>query len=190
MQFVSCGSIIKLVNSDNPRYRLHSHDVKYGTGSGQQSVTGTDVKEDVGSHWIVKAETDQYCERGEPIKCGDVIRLEHLTTKKNLHSHEFSSPLSGAQEVSCYGNDGVGDSGDHWEVLCSGNWKRDESVRFLHVDTGKYLGMSGRSFGRPIAGQMEVACLGSQSHGTRWASAEGLYIVPKSKETEYIHNEL
>ena len=36
------------------KIRLHSHDVKYGSGSGQQSVTGTDVKEDVNSHWALK----------------------------------------------------------------------------------------------------------------------------------------
>ena len=36
------------------KVRLHSHDVKYGSGSGQQSVTGTEVKEDVNSHWAIK----------------------------------------------------------------------------------------------------------------------------------------
>lgn len=42
----------------------------------------------------------------ESIKCGDIIRLQHVTTNKNLHSHYFSSPLSGYQEISCYGNNG------------------------------------------------------------------------------------
>ena len=31
-----------------------SHDVKYGSGSGQQSVTGTGQQEDVNSHWTIK----------------------------------------------------------------------------------------------------------------------------------------
>lgn len=118
-KFVTCGSVIKLHNPDY-KVRLHSHDVKYGTGSGQQSVTGTEIQEDVNSHWIIKAATDKICSRGEPIKCGSIIRLEHLATKKNLHSHQFSSPLSGNQEISCYGDNGEGDSGDHWEVICSG----------------------------------------------------------------------
>ena len=116
---MTCGSVIKLLNSDF-RVRLHSHDVKYGTGSGQQSVTGTEVQEDVNSHWVIKAATDKICPRGEPIKCGSVIRLEHLATGKNLHSHHFSSPLSGNQEISCYGDNGEGDTGDHWIVVCSG----------------------------------------------------------------------
>ncbi len=49
---MTCGSSLKLMNAHH-RVRLHSHDVKYGSGSGQQSVTGTDVKEDVNSHWWV-----------------------------------------------------------------------------------------------------------------------------------------
>jgi len=34
-RYVTCGSVVKLLNVDY-RTRLHSHDVKYGTGSGQQ----------------------------------------------------------------------------------------------------------------------------------------------------------
>ena len=41
------------------KIRLHSHDVKYGSGSGQQSVTGTEVKEDVNSHWAIKGKPNQ-----------------------------------------------------------------------------------------------------------------------------------
>ncbi|CAH1965996.1 unnamed protein product [Acanthoscelides obtectus] len=120
-QFVTCGSVLKLINTDY-RVRLHSHDVKYGTGSGQQSVTGTEVQEDINSHWQAKAATGKTCVRGEPIKCESTIRLEHVETKKNLHSHLFSSPLSGNQEISCYGNDGEGDTGDNWIVICSGRY--------------------------------------------------------------------
>lgn len=73
----------------------------------------------------------------EPIKCGSIIRLTHLTTKKNLHSHLFNSPLSGNQEVSAYGNDGEGDTGDHWYMDCGGDfWERDDNVQLKHVDTG------------------------------------------------------
>lgn len=42
----------------------------------------------------------------EKVKCGDIIRLQHTATNKNLHSHHFSSPLSGNQEVSAYGENG------------------------------------------------------------------------------------
>ena len=39
-EMVTCTSIIKLQNVQRG-VRLHSHEVKYGSGSGQQSVTGT-----------------------------------------------------------------------------------------------------------------------------------------------------
>lgn len=35
----------------------------------------------------------------------------HLNTRRNLHSHHFSSPLSHNLEVSAFGEDGEGDEG-------------------------------------------------------------------------------
>lgn len=35
LEYVTCGSVLKLVNTRS-NVRLHSHDVKYGSGSGQQ----------------------------------------------------------------------------------------------------------------------------------------------------------
>jgi len=52
------------------RVRLHSHDVKYGTGSGQQSVTGTDILEDVNSHWTIKGDSTTQCQRGSVLFLG------------------------------------------------------------------------------------------------------------------------
>jgi len=34
-KYVTCGSVLKLVNPKH-NVRLHSHEVKYGSGSGQQ----------------------------------------------------------------------------------------------------------------------------------------------------------
>lgn len=34
-------------------FRLHSHDVKYGSGSGQQSVTAVKNSDDINSHWQI-----------------------------------------------------------------------------------------------------------------------------------------
>ena len=46
------------------------------------------------------------CSRGKPIECGQTVRFEHTTTSRNLHSHHFGSPLSNAQEVSAFGDEG------------------------------------------------------------------------------------
>ena len=167
-QQVTCGSVIKLVNVAH-KIRLHSHDVKYGSGSGQQSVTGVNDKEDVNSHWAIKGSTrKKFCKRGEPVECGQLIRLEHLTTGRNLHSHHFSSPLSNSQEVSAFGEEGEGDTGDVWSVVCDGNhWSRDAAVMFKHSDTGVYLAASGHTFGRPIHGQMEIVGLTTPDSSSR-----------------------
>lgn len=60
---VTCGSVFKLTNNAF-KIRLHSHDIKYGSGSGQQSVTGTDIKDDVNSNWVVKGTNKSPCTRG------------------------------------------------------------------------------------------------------------------------------
>jgi hypothetical protein len=75
-----------------------SHDVKYGSGSGQQSVTGTGQQEDVNSHWLLKGpEEGDYCRRGEPVACGQRVRLEHLTTSRlvAVEGHRHHRPSAG-----------------------------------------------------------------------------------------------
>lgn len=62
-KYVTCNSVLKLLNVDY-NVRLHSHDINYGSGSGQQSVTGTEVKEDGNSYWLVKGPTGKQCTRG------------------------------------------------------------------------------------------------------------------------------
>ncbi|XP_034183478.1 stromal cell-derived factor 2 [Osmia lignaria lignaria] len=190
---VTCGSTLKLMNVDY-KVRLHSHDIKYGSGSGQQSVTGITAKEDGNSYWLVKAATKKQCTRGEPIKCGDIVRLEHIATKKNLHSHRVSSPLSGKQEISAYGdNKGEGDNGDNWLLICQTEfWKRDEPIMLKHVDTDTYLAVSGRVYGNPISGQTEVVGEYSPSSPhVEWITAEGVFIHPNDfKAQHHAHTEL
>ena len=58
------------------------------------------------------------CATGEPMKCGKILRLEHMETGKNLHSHKISSPISHRNEVSGHGDDGEGDTQDNWQIDC------------------------------------------------------------------------
>ncbi len=176
--YVTCGSAVKLLNSKH-EVRLHSHDVKYGSGSGQQSVTGISDMDDHNSHWAIRGPLDAACKRGEPIKCGSMVRFQHMATGTLLHSHLFPSPLSRNQEVSCFGKDGAGDTGDYWELQCGGDfWERDEDVRLKHKDTGMFLATTGNRFGRPINGQNEICAVGSTTVETAWRAAEGVYIKP------------
>lgn len=44
-----------------------------------------------------------------------IIRLQHAPTTRMLHSHAVPAPVTKLEnEVSCYGNDTVGDVNDHW----------------------------------------------------------------------------
>jgi len=173
---VTCGSVLKLVNQ-RQNVRLHSHDVKYGEGSAQQSVTGSKSPDDHNSYWTVRGPHKEHCERGVPVKCGDKIRLQHLSTKRNLHSHLFQSPLTHNQEVSAFGEEGDGDTGDNWIVKCSGKqWDRNDKIRFKHADTSKYLHASQRQYGRPIAGQHEICAYHNEDASNLWLAQEGVYV--------------
>lgn len=178
LSFVTCGSVIKLLNIQH-NVRLHSHDVRYGSGSGQQSVTGVTAVEDSNSYWSVRGSSDALCHRGTPVLCGQPIRLTHVNTGRNLHSHYFASPLSSNQEVSAFGDEGEGDHLDEWTVLCSGSaWRRQEAVRFRHRATEALLSVTGEQYGRPIHGQMEVHAMSGPSQHSLWKTMEGVFMKP------------
>lgn len=48
---ITYGSVLKLAH-EKTKFRLHSHDVPYGSGSGQQSVTGFPNVDDSNSYWV------------------------------------------------------------------------------------------------------------------------------------------
>lgn len=52
---VTCGSVVKLKHASSG-YDLHSHEISYGSGSGQQSVTGYQDTSDAASLWAVVGE--------------------------------------------------------------------------------------------------------------------------------------
>ena len=176
---VTVGSTFKLMNKQH-KVRLHSHEVQYGSGSGQQSVTGIRKAEDGNSYWLVRSPTDEHLSRGSAIKCGQKLRLTHVNTMSNLHSHRFQAPLtSRALEVSCFGTDGEGDELDHWKVECAGpHWLRDQFVSFRHVETGAKLACSSKSFGRPIPGQHEIFAKERDDDSAQWQVAEGVFVKP------------
>jgi hypothetical protein len=92
---------------------LHSHALNYGHegSSGQQQVTCFRGADD-NDLWRIKGPdgTDANYKINEVVQHGDVIRLEHVLTKRNLHSHSgHPSPVTGQQEVTCFGSEGQGD---------------------------------------------------------------------------------
>ncbi|GKY97163.1 hypothetical protein MPSEU_000674700 [Mayamaea pseudoterrestris] len=144
---VTCGSAIKIKHKET-NYYLNSEPKNLNAGSGQQIVTFVQDPVTTDTLWWIRAKHGEPdCIAGTLIACGATIRLTHLNTRRNLHSHAVPSVLSRQQEMSAYGQgDGQGDNGDNFIVECvnkkSKHWRRSDQVRFFHVDTQKYLGTS------------------------------------------------
>lgn len=115
------GSIVSLKSNARAGGLLHSHVQRYPTGSEQQQVTTYHHKDD-NNDWIVQRPwgvdpVNMSDPNVELIKDGDIIRLVHRITTRNLHSHNVKAPVTTKEnEVSCYGNATLGDIHDHWQV--------------------------------------------------------------------------
>ncbi|CAK9294309.1 unnamed protein product [Gordionus sp. m RMFG-2023] len=181
---VTYNSVVKLYNEYN-KVRLHSHDIKYGSGSGQQSVTGVESKEDQNSYWLILNEWKNETIRGDPVKCNSIVMVKHLTTNNFLWSNEiYESPLSSNQEVSAHKSDN-GHLGQNWQVICKDVfWTRTGNVMLKHVQTNSYLAVSGKTYSRPIANQKEI-CGVSYANGKacNWKVMEGAYFKPTEENT-------
>ncbi len=160
----------------------------------QHPPSGHGGGDDAGGMWIIsEANEGPFHEVGEPVPCGAVIRLTHADTGKNLHSHLFKSPLSNQQEVSGFGENGRGDTGDNWEVVClakgATHWRREQEARLKHKDTGKFLQSQAlHKFTQrncpncPIVGQQEVTCGTAQAATSAWTPVQGVFFKPKTDE--------
>lgn len=201
---VTCGSAIKLTHVEssaasrkNEVFFLNSETKALGGGSGQQlvSVVGNDPSS-TNFLWLVRGPNDPSTKNGAcqdgtayPVKCDDVIRLTHVNTQRNLHSHEVKSPLSRQQEVSGYGaGDGEGDNNDDWMVVCDGAvekwWRRESKVYLYHVGSKKYLGGSSTvSYNHqncgsscPIMNHLEIFARASRDKYGEWFVESGVHI--------------
>ncbi|KAG8046908.1 hypothetical protein GUJ93_ZPchr0008g12724 [Zizania palustris] len=175
---ITYGSVIKLMH-ERTKFRLHSHDVPYGSGSGQQSVTSFPNVDDANSYWIVRTQPDTSTKQGDPITHGTIVRLQHMRTRKWLHSHMHASPITGNLEVSCFGGDNESDTGDYWRLEIEGggkSWRQNQRIRLRHVDTSGYLHSHDRKYTRIAGGQQEVCGVGDKRPDNVWLAAEGVYL--------------
>ncbi|KAK9761301.1 Protein O-mannosyltransferase 2, partial [Basidiobolus ranarum] len=167
---VTYGSKITLKNNGYGGGLLHSHVQVFPEGSQQQQVT-TYHHRDENNEWIVKkayaSTSDQDSEEVEFLSDGDIIRLAHVSTEKNLHSHQIVAPITKTDwEVSCYGNQTVSDPNDYWRIEKLGDYYEETShirtlstqFRLRHVPTGCLL----KSHNVPLPAwgfqQSEVTC--------------------------------
>ena len=87
---MTCGSVLKIKNTKYD-HRLHSHEVKYGSGSGQQSVTAVDTSDDHNSYWQIRP-------RNGALQCVRGYAL--LSVRLRCSSRAFTKPLSNAAHQS------------------------------------------------------------------------------------------
>ena len=87
-------------------------------------MTGVEASDDANSYWRIRGGSEGGCPRGSPVRCGQAVRLTHVLTGKNLHTHHFPSPLSNNQV-----------SGRPGEVTCvaGGGWGAGTESRLLSV---------------------------------------------------------
>ncbi|KAG9639998.1 dolichyl phosphate-D-mannose:protein O-D-mannosyltransferas-like protein, partial [Aureobasidium melanogenum] len=169
---IALGSRATLKNMGYGGGLLHSHVQTYPEGSQQQQITCYHHK-DANNDWFF------YPNRHEPefdaeaplkfVGNGDVIRLIHAQTGRNLHSHSIAAPVTKADyEVSCYGNTTVGDTKDHWvvEVVNDASSRDFSKVRTLttafrlrHVDLNCYLRAGNVNLPQWGFKQIETTCV-------------------------------
>ncbi|XP_030575483.1 protein O-mannosyl-transferase 2 isoform X2 [Archocentrus centrarchus] len=167
-EYLAFGSTITIKNLRIAGGYLHSHWHLYpeGTGARQQQVTAY-LHKDYNNLWVVHRQHDNDSQSGNPdlVRHGDIIRLEHKETTRNLHSHLHVAPLTKKHfQVTGYGINGTGDANDLWQVeVCAGR-KGDpvkvlrSRVRFLHRATGCVLYSSGKTLPKWGWEQIEVTC--------------------------------
>ncbi len=153
---------------------LHSHVQTYPVGSSQQQVTCYHYK-DENNDWIISPRWNEpEIDLNAPIRYlqdGDVIRLKHSPTTRNLHSHPIPAPVTKLNhEVSCYGNETIGDSHDYWVVEVVDDIKQGSKehvkqihslttrLRFKHQALGCYLRAANAILPQWGFKQVEVSC--------------------------------
>ncbi|KAJ6127471.1 hypothetical protein N7523_003083 [Penicillium sp. IBT 18751x] len=169
---IALGSRVTLKNMGYGGGLLHSHVQTYPEGSNQQQVTCYHHK-DANNDWFI------YPNRNEPdfdseadlkfIGDGDVIRLIHGQTGRNLHSHAIPAPVSKSHyEVSSYGNITIGDEKDHWKIeVVDDAASRDHSkirtlttaFRLRHPSLGCYLRAGNVNLPQWGFKQIETTCV-------------------------------
>lgn len=119
---VSYGARITLKNHKTAGAYLHSHHALYeeGFGAKQQQVT-TYAHKDINNDFIMKRWNKEPLNITDPdvdldidyVRNGDLVRLEHVITRRNIHSHNQPAPvMKRLYQVSGYGENGTGDAND------------------------------------------------------------------------------
>ncbi|CAO1632874.1 unnamed protein product [Parajaminaea phylloscopi] len=176
---VAFGSKVTFKNMGYGGGLLHSHVQTYPVGSQQQQVTCYHYK-DINNEFMVTPTWEDeplpvdLADEANPLrmlKNGDEVRLVHVATGRNLHSHKVAAPVTKENyEISAYGNGTLGDSNDYWVVevvddMHTGRAKPGQQVRsltsrmrFRHRNLGCYIRAANAVLPQWGFKQIEVSC--------------------------------
>ena len=197
---ITYGSSLRIQNSIT-KYYLSSFGMNWSTGSGLQIVTAVQSDKEINSLFTIK-EGENYPTKinGDPVLCGDIIRLEHIGTGKNLHSHDFKSFVTNSQEACAFGEDGNGDVNDNFRISCYKQNDNDlitgKTEFFLqHVPTQNWLYINYKTSmyddrncrGCPIRGQREVSLTTKKDKQCLWKVIGGIIFSSEKEQSEPSH---
>ncbi|PLW41557.1 hypothetical protein PCASD_09993 [Puccinia coronata f. sp. avenae] len=171
---VAFGSRVTIKNMGFGGGLLHSHVQSYPTGSQQQQVTCYHYR-DVNNDWMVTPLLHEpVYNESQPIrllKHGSVIRLVHVMTGKNMHTHPIPAPITTLNnEVAGYGNATVDDSNSYWMIevvddMIRGKRRNFENINILstrfrlrNLNLGCYLRAANAILPQWGFKQVEVSC--------------------------------
>ncbi|XP_050438186.1 protein O-mannosyl-transferase 2 [Adelges cooleyi] len=167
---VAFGSIITLKNHRTGGGYLHSHWHLYpeNVGAKQQQIT-TYAHKDENNRWLVKFYNDDENKNSSTnirfVKHGDMIRLEHVPTRRNLHSHREPAPITKKHyQVTGYGENGTGDYNDVWKIFIDGGSDGSivsaviSKIKLVHVLQHCVLTTTNKQLPKWAFEQHEVTC--------------------------------
>lgn len=116
---------------------------------------------------------------GQPVLNGQLVRIEHLETGLNLHSHgNIRSPATSQQEATCFvqhaHKGGIGDSNDNWRVeihqpdpMNPSGLTQATQFRLIHVNTNHAF-HSHNGYFSPVTQEQEVTCFSGRDNNDLW----------------------
>lgn len=167
-QYIAYGSEITLKQRRTGGAYLHSHPHLYPEEHPpkQQQVTSYSHK-DENNKWRIKPHDREPGSNDEImfVRSGDLVRLEHIATRRNLHSHREPAPLSKHHfQVSGYGQNGTGDANDIWQVEVESASRGDliqtvrSKIKFIHYHVRCLLHSHDKKLPKWGWEQLEVTC--------------------------------
>ncbi|CAB4060018.1 POMT [Lepeophtheirus salmonis] len=154
---VAYGAIITLKNHRTAGGYLHSHFHLYPEGIDSLLKKWNDESSN---------EVDKNSDNSiDLLRHGDLVRLEHVITARNLHSHHEPAPMSKKMfQVTGYGENGTGDANDVWKVEIIGGNEGDavktvtSKIRLHHYFVKCVLTTTTKTLPKWAYEQQKVTC--------------------------------